>query len=272
MEDYALLIVTIIVLSGAALLVWRAAAGPARSTGRRILRATLALVVALVITAFGAYQLMSSRTFQLAGDLVPRVETSEKVVALTFDDGPTPEYTDEVLATLRKYDVPATFYLTGHDSEQNTASLQAIVAAGHELGNHTYDHPRLVFLSRAAVADEIERTDAVFRAAGYDQTTTVRPPGCKRLLTAPLYLSGTSRTTVTWDLEPDSIAEIAEDSDAMVAYVVDGVQPGSIVLMHVMYPSRAASREALPRIIRQLKQDGYRFATVSELLALRDKS
>ena len=109
----------------------------------------------------------------------------------------------------------------------------------------------------------------MFRAAGYETTTTFRPPGCKKLLTAPLYLAGNDRTTVTWDLEPDSIEGIAANADAMTSYVVDGVRPGSIVLMHVMYASREPSREALPQIIERLSDAGYRFVSVSELLALR---
>jgi len=98
---------------------------------------------------------------------------------------------------------------------------------------------------------------------------TFRPPGCKRLLTTPLYLARTGRTTLTWDLEPDSIASIADDPDAMVKYVVEGARPGSIVLMHIMYDSRAASRKALPRILQQLTAEGYRFVTVSDLLRSR---
>lgn len=214
---------------------------------------------------------MNSRSLQLAGELVRRVETSEKVVALTLDDGPTPEYTDWALSLLARHGVRATFYLSGSESEENPASLHAIIAAGHELGNHTFDGRRLIFTRRATVADQIERTDAVFRAAGYSAGTTVRPPGCKRLLTAPLFFAGNDRTTVTWDLEPDSIAGIADDADAMARYVADGVRPGSIILMHIMYASRETSREALPRIIEQLGAAGYRFVTVSELLALRDE-
>lgn len=269
MADYALVLVSILVLVGAAVLSWRGLRGPATSPSRRLGRIALAVFVALVVTGVLTYSLMRSRTFQLAGELVPRVETTERVVALTLDDGPTREYTQDVLDILREKGVRATFYLSGQECEQDPAMLKAIIAAGHELGNHTYSGRRMVFLSGATVADEIERTDAVFRAAGYEEMTTFRPPGCKKLLTAPLYLTGADRMTVTWDLEPDSIEGIAADADAMTSYVVDGVRPGSIVLMHVMYASREPSRAALPRIIEQLSDAGYRFVSVSELLALR---
>lgn len=272
MEDYAFLLAVAAGLTAAVLLLWRGLRGPARGRGRRALRIALSLLVALTITAAGAYELMRSRSFQLAGELVQRVETDQKVVALTFDDGPTPEYTEWVLQLLEERGVRATFYLTGGESDAHPALVRAIVAAGHDLGNHTYDHRRLVFVSGAAVTDSLARTDAVFRAAGYTAPITVRPPGCKRLLAAPLSFARDDRTTVTWDLEPDSLADIADDAGAMAQYVADGVRPGSIVLMHVMYPSRSASREALPRIVDELAAAGYRFVTVNELLALGGSS
>ena len=269
MADYLLIGAAIATLALLGLLAWRALAGPSR-TGRTFAVRTLVVApIALVLVAAGAYQLMGSRSLQLAGEHVRRVDTAERVVALTFDDGPTPEHTDEVLEVLAAHDARATFYLTGGESDDDPDGLQAIVAAGHELGNHTWSHRRLVLVSGATVADEIERTDAVFRAAGYVGPITFRPPGCKRLLTAPLYLASHDRTTVIWDLEPDSIPEVAADADAIVTYVIERVRPGSIVLLHLMYDSRAPSREALPRILERLAAGGYRFVTVSELLALR---
>ena len=217
----------------------------------------------------GTYCVTKSRSFQIAGTLVQRVETDRKIIALTFDDGPTPGYTEEVLATLRAHDASATFYLTGRECEANPGMLRAIIGSGNELGNHTYSHGRLYFVSAATVADEVERTDAVFRSAGYAGPITFRPPGCKRLLTTPLYLARNDRTTVVWDLEPDSIADIASDPEALADHVVENARPGSIVLMHVMYGSREPTRKALPAILERLSAKGYRFVTVSDLLASR---
>ena len=269
MADYLLIggATAALVLIG--LLAWRALTGPPRAGRAFAARILVVTPVALVLVALGTHHLMGSRSLQLAGEHVRRVDTAERVLALTFDDGPTAEHTDEVLDVLAAYDARATFYLTGGESDDNPGELRAIVAAGHELGNHTWSHRRLVLVSGATVADEIERTDAVFRAAGYDGPITFRPPGCKRLLTAPLYLATHDRTTVIWDLEPDSIPEVAGDAEAIVTYVTDRVRPGSIVLLHAMYDSRAPSRAALPRILERLAADGYRFVTVSELLALR---
>jgi len=269
MADYLLVSAAVVVLASLGLLAWRALRGRPRSGRALARRIALVLPLALVVAAAGAYYLMSSRSLQLGGDMVRRVDVAERVVALTFDDGPTAKHTGGVLEVLSAHDARATFYLTGAESAAHPEELRAIVAAGHEVGNHTWSHRRLVFVSTATVADEVERTDAVFRTAGYEGPITFRPPGCKRLLTAPLYLAGHERTTAIWDLEPDSLPEVATDADAIVTYVTDRVRPGSIVLMHVMYDSRAPSRQALPRILEALEARGYRFVTVSELLALR---
>ena len=127
----------------------------------------------------------------------------------------------------------------------------------------------MLLMSPAAVASEIEQTDAAIRSAGYQGNILLRPPYGKKLLVLPWYLAQQNRTTIMWDLEPETDPKLASDAQAMAAYVINNAKPGSIVLLHVMYPSRQASREALPVIIEGLKQKGYRFVTVNELLALR---
>lgn len=268
MTDYILSFGILLALVLGALSLWHALAGRPASRRRAMGRVAAATLVAVLVTGVGLYQFTKSRTLQLTGALVSHVETGDKVIAFTFDDGPTPDYTEYVLEVLASHDASATFYVTGGESEAHPELLAEIAAAGHEIGNHTYSHPRLYFLPASAVADEIERTDAIIRAAGYEGPITFRPPGCKRLLTTPLYLASHNRTTVTWNLEPDSIEEVAGDADAITSYVVDNASPGSIVLMHVMYAGREPSREALPEILEQLSAAGYRFVTVTELMAL----
>ncbi|ODR20695.1 polysaccharide deacetylase [Mycolicibacterium porcinum] len=221
------------------------------------------LVVAVTVLAVG-YRVMNSRSFALAGHLVHRVETSSKVVALTFDDGPT-RYTPEVLRILDDAGVRATFYLTGAELTAAPQYGAAIATAGHEIGNHSYSHRRMVLMSPGTVADEIERTDSAIRATGYQGQITFRPPYGKKLWTLPRYLAAHDRTMVTWDVEPDSATGM--NVDAIVAETVSRVRPGSIILLHAMYDSRDASRAAVPRVVDELRSAGYRFVTVSELLA-----
>ena len=227
-----------------------------------VIGTSIALVVLLAVT-FAGYTLSKSRTFQLVGEVVNRVDTSDKVVALTFDDGPT-EWTPEVLDMLASADVLATFYLNGADLDRHPDQGAAIARAGHEIGNHTYTHRRMMFVSEATVADEIERTDEAIARTGYRGPVTFRPPYGKKLWALPHYLAEHGRTTITWDLEPDSAG--TPNADQIVQDTVENVRPGSIILLHVMLGSRAASRTAVPQVIDRLQSDGYRFVTVSELL------
>lgn len=216
------------------------------------------------------WKLSSSRHFQFFGDLITQVKTTEKVIALTFDDGPTPEFTQPVLNMLAKANVKATFFVTGAETEKQLSEAKAIVNAGHELGNHSYSHSRMIFKSPDFIAHEVEATDRAIRAAGWKAPILFRPPYGKRLAVLPWYLFKHQRLTVMWDLEPESYAEVAKTPEGIAKYVIDKAQPGSILLLHVMYKSRETSRQALPLIIRGLKKKGFGFVTASELVSLQN--
>jgi peptidoglycan/xylan/chitin deacetylase (PgdA/CDA1 family) len=184
------------------------------------------------------------------------------LVALTLDDGPTGQ-APEVLKVLADAGVPATFYLNGRDLAANPEAGRAIAEAGHDIGNHTYSHRRMVLVSSGTVRDEIERTDAEIAKTGYQGLITFRPPYGKKLWALPNYLAEHTRTTVTWDVEPDS-GKIAT-TDEIVTETVAKVRPGSIILLHVM-GQRSDSLAAIPRIVAELRTAGYRFVTISNLL------
>jgi len=225
------------------------------------------VLVAVVAAAVGLRQLARSRTVQLFGQLVPRIETSERVVALTFDDGPASEWLDEIVGALATRQVRATFFVTGSELAAAPDAGRRLVAAGHELGNHTYSHRRMVFRSPGFIREEVERTDAVIRAAGYQGQIYFRPPFCYKLVGLPWVLARSGRTSVTWDVEPDSYQDVANSVAGVVSYVVERVRPGSIVLLHVWHGSRQTSRAAIPMIVEALQAKGYRFVTVSELVS-----
>lgn len=219
------------------------------------------LIVILTLLV-GMYQFAKSRKFQLLGTIVNRVETNVRIVALTFDDGPAAN-TDTLLQILQRYNVRATFFLTGQEINANPAMAGRILMAGHALGNHSFSHRAMVFKSQTFIKAEIERTDSAIRALGYTGTIYFRPPYGKKLFGLPYYLSKTDRVTVTWNVEPDS-----KDADpvAILANVKEHVVPGSIILLHGMYSARMATVAALPGIIEWLQQQGYTFVTVDELL------
>lgn len=212
------------------------------------------------------FGISKSRTFQFFGEIYPRVETEQKVIALTFDDGPTPSRTAEILNILREENVKATFYLIGNDIEKNPGEVEKMIAEGHEIGNHTYNHERMFLVSPSFVKSEIERTDELIKKAGYQGEITFRPPFGKKLFVLPWYLSENKRKSVTWDVEPETYFEKSED---IIKNTLENTKNGSIILLHIMYSSRGESMKSVQPIIKGLKEKGFEFKTVSELIAMK---
>lgn len=227
---------------------------------------TTVVVVGLV---WGGWRLSKSRTYQLFGQFVTRVETRDSVVALTLDDGPSPVYTDSVLSILADSNVHATFFVVGGSLAGHLALGRRMVEQGQELGNHSYTHHRLVLKTPGYIRHEVEATDSLIRAVGDVGAIPFRPPYGKRLVLLPWLLSRTDRVTVLWDVEADRDPVIASDPSRLVQYVVRQVRPGSIILLHTETASRATGRAALPRLIGAFHAAGYQFVTVSELLRRR---
>jgi peptidoglycan-N-acetylglucosamine deacetylase len=269
MIDWIAFLVAVVILAAAALALWTAHGRHTRSTSAAIGRLLLCLALALPIAGFGAWRLSNARSIQLLGTIVHRVDVTDSVVALTFDDGPTPDATLRVLSDLAAEDVRATFFLNGSSMAEHPGATRALVAAGHEIGNHSYSHPVMLGLSQERIEHEIERTDQLIRQAGYGGPIHFRSPYGKKLVALPLYLSRTGRTNVLWDVEPETDPDVGRDPALIVDHVLEHVRPGSIILLHVMTRTREPSRAAVPEIVRELHARGYRFGTVSELLGVQ---
>ena len=226
------------------------------------------LLLLLFLSGIAVLLFMASRSEdkQIMGTLINRVETDQKVVALTFDDGPAPGYTQELLDILETHDIKATFYLVGNEIERHEEETNAILTAGHEIGNHSWTHQRMVFKTQQFVANEIESTDKVIHEAGYTGEIYFRPPYGKKLITLPFYLYRNNRTSIIWDVAPESDLGATATVSELVEYTLTSAKPGSIILLHVMHPSRKNTMLAVPEIITGLRAEGYEFVTVSELL------
>ncbi len=233
------------------------------------MRKVLIAVALLLLGLYGAWQLSRARTVQLFGEIVPRIETDRKVVALTFDDGPRSDTVDEIVGMLAKHGVKATFFVCGAEIHDHPQAAARLVAAGHELGNHSYSHRRMVLKSPSFIASEFERTDALIRAAGHRGPIHVRAPHCKKLVGLPWYFARHDRIHVTFDVEPESTPEVDASTELLIANVVNNAKPGSIILLHPWYHGRKRTRAAVPAIIENLKSKGYTFVTVDELLRMR---
>jgi peptidoglycan/xylan/chitin deacetylase (PgdA/CDA1 family) len=174
--------------------------------------ALLLSIIAIAAIFIGLRELARSRTYQLFGRLIPRVETAERVIALSFDDGPNSQYASEILEVLAAPKVHATFFVTGAELAAAPDIGRQLVEAGHELGNHTYSHDRMILKSSDFYRKEIEDTDRLIRATGQTSEILFRPPFCYKLAGLPWYLSKTGRTSITWDIEPDSYPKGGSDA------------------------------------------------------------
>ncbi len=270
MIEAGILIAIILILLTLILFIWRRVAG---RHSRKLYFAGRVAFVSLGITlivSISTYKFMNARGFQLLGEIVPRVNTARPLVALTFDDGPVQPYTNEILSLLREKNVKATFFVIGQNLEKFHSLGEEIVREGHELGNHSYSHQRMVFKSYDFIESEVEKTDLLIRKAGHTGEIHFRSPYGKKLLLLPLYLSRIQRKNIFFDIEPDS--KVTASANQIVDRVLAQTIPGSIILLHAENKNRLESLKAVAGIIDGLKLEGYQFVTITGLLAVEDST
>lgn len=183
------------------------------------------------------------------------------LVALTFDDGPSAETTPTLLDILFQKDVPATFFMLGNMARNNPDLVRRAEKAGHDIGSHTMYHQNLVRISANAVQNDIKEAKTIFNDILGRLPLYTRPPygninnNVRSSVGTPMIL---------WSV--DSLDWQSKNVDAIVATVMEQVHDGAIILMHDIYPT---SVEAVPIIIDKLRDSGYEFVSVSELVKMR---
>jgi peptidoglycan/xylan/chitin deacetylase (PgdA/CDA1 family) len=195
------------------------------------------------------------------------VQTSEPVVAFTFDDGPAPLWTRMVLDTLDEYRVPATFFMVGRNLDTHRDAVRGRLDR-HEVGNHSWSHPDLAELDLHGVRREIMRTHEMIHTVTGRETSLLRPPyghlGGSTLLAA----ASLGYNVVLWS-ETMHEAKYRSNPAGQVSDIVEHTTPGSIVLAHdVGTSARLVALRRLGEMIAGLRARGYRFVTVSELMTL----
>lgn len=212
-------------------------------------------------------EITNSSTFQLFGDFVARVETTEKVVALTFDDGPHPVNTPRMLDLLDRHGVKATFFMMGRNVERYPEIARQVVLRGHEVGNHSYSHPKMIWMTPVAIRDEIERTDRLLRGVGAAGPLHFRAPHASKFVVLPYVLSQVGKLNVQGDVDPEEWKQ--RPASVMTASVLEQVRPGSIIGFHDT--QGAATLETVDHVVGALRIGGYRFETVSAFIRLLKK-
>lgn len=184
-------------------------------------------------------------------------EPHEKKIALTFDDGPDPKSTVQILETLKKYDAKATFFMLGSRVEYYPDTAKAVKAAGHEIGNHSWNHPDLSKMPLQKALEEINRTTEIIQKVTGEKPTVFRPP-------YGAYTDQLSKQRIPpiklWNV--DTLDWKYRDANKLLEEVKKSAGDGSTILMHDIHPSTA---DGLDRVMAYLQSQGYKFVTVSEL-------
>lgn len=249
---------------------------------RRIAFPVLALVAALALIGFIAYELFEQPTNQIFGRTVTQGPANERVVALTYDDGPNPPYTGRILDVLEEEHVHATFFLVGRAAHAYPTVVQREVRDGDAIGNHTWDHRHLIMMRRTQVRASLQQTDAAIYAAAHVHTRLMRPPFGARDWIVMQVARKLGYTVVMWDVP------LARDWEYPPARVIaqrilPHVSDGAIIVLHDgnrgqlcaanHLPPHVCDRrsdiEATRLIVENLKSQGYRFVTIPELITLR---
>ncbi len=199
-----------------------------------------------------------------SSDVVYSMHTNEKTIALTFDDGPHPRYTAEILDILGEYDIKETFFTIGQNVDLYSDIVKAVYEAGHEIGNHTYSHSNMRFLTEEKIYSEISDTEnAVYGNIEY-RTKLLRPPGGMLCDTVCKVAEENDYTIVCWSV--DTLDWAHTPSEDIVNNVLSSVKGGDIILFHDYVSGKSTTIDALKVIIPTLLDEGYQFVTVSELI------
>lgn len=224
-----------------------------------ILRRTLvALALALCVTvgAVGG---------AAADSAVRRSAPNDKgLISITFDDGPHPKYTREILDILDEYGAHATFFVIGSNAEAHPELLKEIVERGHEIGNHTYSHQTISKVSDNKITDELTRTQKIISSACGFNPVVFRPPGGAYSNRSLAAVTNLGFACVTWSKDSNDWRMLPVET--IVKNMTTDVQSGDIFLFHDFNRRGSPTPEAVSQILATLRSQGYSFVTVSELL------
>ena len=223
----------------------------------------------------------TTRLMAFGCTIIWSVPVATKTIALTFDDGPDPEFTPRILETLRRHGAKATFMMMGWNCVHHPDLVKRVVADGHEIGNHSWSHLDLATTDPATAESELRRgRDAIERVSGHD-VGFFRPPRGELSGVAALYAARAQQSILMWTVNGG--AHLERSTSQIHDHLVAAVRPGYIVDFHdgigrgtfnrtatfarQLVSQRTLEVASLPGILATLSGQGYRFATVSELLA-----
>ncbi len=231
----------------------------------------LCLLFVLLLMAF--IVVFFDQAILVRKDTIFRVKTDEKVVALTFDDGPSEIWTPQILDELKKENVKATFFMIGEHVEKYPEIAKRVAQEGHDIGNHTYDHHGIFYYKPEELYREIKDTEKIIKDVTGKTTVYFRPPKAWMTADEKLQMVDLGYQTILWTL--NSKDWVTFDDKYIIRYLLKHVQPGDIILFHDsggVFGTEGGNRhetvKTIPRLIEKLKEKGYRCVTINELLEL----
>ncbi len=231
------------------------------------------LICGLILMGVGftAFTIFFDQAVLVRKDTVFRISCDKKVAALTFDDGPSPVWTPQILNELKKAGVKATFFMIGEHVEKYPEIARRVAEEGHEIGNHTIDHHVLIYYTMDELEKEIKDNEKVIKSVTGQTTKYFRPP--KAWLTADekKKIREMGYTVVLWSL--NSKDWVTFDDKYIIKYILRHIRPGDIILFHDsggVFSTEGGNRretvKTIPRLIEKLKEKGYSLVTITELL------
>jgi peptidoglycan/xylan/chitin deacetylase (PgdA/CDA1 family) len=225
------------------------------------------LVVSVFFVSKSSSADKGRKYYEEAGQILWEIKTNEKIIALTFDDGPHKKYTPEILDILAKYQAKSTFFIVGENAEKNSEVIQRMYEDGHELAIHTYTHPLRTTVPN--LLKEIKQThDTIYGITGYTPTL-FRPVEGQYTDGMIEAVAKEGYKVVMWSWHQDTMDWKSPGVNKIVNTVLKGAKEGNIVLFHDGGGDRGQTVKALEKILPELEKQGYKFVTVSELLKVQ---
>src|SRR5579875_1638836 len=235
--------------------------------------------IRIMVVFFCCYSCFHSNSFaemikrkqvEPTGQVVWDVATKKKMIALTFDDGPSPTYTPQVLALLKQYNAHATFFQVGDKMERFPYIVRQVVQGGHELGNHSMTHPYENKAGLERMRLEISQADQIIQKYQPNRTKWFRPPGgyIDNALLQEAVKQGYK--VVLWSYHQELKDWSMPGAQVMANHVIRNARNGDIILLHDGGGNRSQTIQALKIILPALKQKGYQFVSVSELMESKE--
>ena len=212
---------------------------------------------------FSCYLLLSSATFAENDSFFihKKNQLNNKKIAITFDDGPHPAFTEKILNILDFYDVKATFFLIGENIDMWPKTAKKIVKQHHEVGNHSYKHFKYTKMSKRNIEKDIQKSQQAFSTHLGVLPTFFRPPYGRLDKKATKLLKKHFSHAIYWSIDPQDWKE-KNSAEKTRKQIESKIKPGMIILCH----ERKATLKFLPQLITNIKSQGYEFVTISELL------